>query len=470
MSEPNITKSEQSYNKLIWPLYFVNGFNSIAFGGLIIIIVPLSSLFWPADDYHALEMGILVTSLFWASSITGIAFGRIIDRYSRIKTILIISLFRSFSMIMLGFAIIGQGLTTWWYFFTFVLIFAFFAGGSYPAMISISNDIVPQKDRSKFFGYLSIFGSIFMMLGFLISGSLVQFGYWRFYFIIIGLAVLCAGLFFFFYVKEPKRGIQNKELQTILSDDKIEYDFKLNKEMMRKTMLSKTNITALVEGIFTNAFMGSLDMIILPYLQTPPHNISPLVTGLFIVIFGGIGRVIGQIILARFSDKIALKNSIRRIHFIIIALVGGSITFYLMFFVPIPFFSPEEGKNFILFLSFPASIIMGLLILSSDGISSLYMINQPPLLQEINLPEAQAQITSWNQFLEHIGYGLGPLIAGIIISSFGQNYQISATLIALFNIPGVILWILSIKWYPGDKQKISEILKDRAVILNARKL
>jgi MFS family permease len=141
-----------------------------------------------------------------------------------------------------------------------------------------------------------------------------------------------------------------------------------------------------------------------------------------------------------------------------------------MFFVPIPFFSPEEGKNFILFLSFPASIIMGLLILSSDGISSLYMINQPPLLQEINLPEAQAQITSWNQFLEHIGYGLGPLIAGIIISSFGQNYQISATLIALFNIPGVILWILSIKWYPGDKQKICEILKDRAVILNARKL
>ena len=34
MSKPNVTKSEKSYNKLIWPLYFVNGFNSIAFGVL----------------------------------------------------------------------------------------------------------------------------------------------------------------------------------------------------------------------------------------------------------------------------------------------------------------------------------------------------------------------------------------------------------------------------------------------------
>ncbi|MHA1670798.1 MAG: MFS transporter [Promethearchaeota archaeon] len=469
MSNARVTKSEKSYNKLIWPLYFVNGFNSIAFGGLIIIIVPLSSLFWPTEDYHALEMGILVTSLFWASSITGIVFGWIIDRYSRIKIILIISLVRGASMIILGFATVGQGLTTWWYFFTFVLIFAFFAGGSYPAMISISNDVVPQKDRSKFFGYLSIFGSIFMMLGFLISGSLVQFGYWRFYFIFIGLAVSSAGVFFFFYVKEPKRGIQNKELQTVLTDDKIEYDFKLTKEIMRKTMLSKTNIAALVEGIFSNVFIGSLDMILLPYLQTPPHNVSPLVTGLFIIIFGGIGRVFGQILLARFSDKVALKNSVRRIHFIIIALVGGSLTFFLMFFVPLPYLSIEEGASIIFFFSFPASIIMGILIFASDGISSLYMINQPPVLQEINLPEAQAQITSWNQFLEHIGYGMGPLIAGIIITSFGQNYQISVSLIVLFNIPGILFWILSIKYYPKDKQRISKILGDRAVILNGRK-
>jgi MFS family permease len=259
-------KPEKSYHKDIWPIYLLNGFNSIAFGGLIILIVPLSSLFWPGEDYHAFEMGILVTTLLWTSSITGIVFGWLIDRYSRVKILLIISILRSFSMIMLSFASVGQGIQTWLYFFVFVLIFGTFAGGSYPSMVSLSNDIVPLNQRSKFFGFLSIFGSIFMMMGFLLSGFLVQFGYWRIYFNVIGIAILLAGLLFSLYVKEPKRGVQSKELRDVLNDGSIDYDFKMNKEMMRKTMLSKTNLTALIEGIFTGVFMGSLDMIILPYL------------------------------------------------------------------------------------------------------------------------------------------------------------------------------------------------------------
>lgn len=463
-----LNDSHQSYNKLIWPVYLLNGFNSIAFAGIIILMVPLSSLIWPGEDYHALEMGILMTTLLWTSSVSGLFLGRLIDKYSRVKILLIISIARSFCMIMLGFAIAGQGILTWWYFFIFVLIFALFAGGSYPAIVSLSNDIVPLKHRSKFFGYFGIFGSVFMMLGFLISGALMQFGYWRLYFISIGIAVLLSGLIFLFYVKEPKRGVQIKELRDVLKDRSIEYDFKIDKELMRSTMLSRTNIAALIEGIFTNVFMGSLDMIILPYLQTPPHNLSPLITGLFVVIFGVIGRVIGQILLARVSDKLAEKNDVRRIGFIILSLVGGSITFVLMFFVPLPFLTPEEGANIVLFFSLPLTYVMGVLILSSDAISSLYMVNQPPILQEINLPEAQGKIVSWNQFLENIGYGMGPLIAGIFISILGQDYKISAVIITIFVIPGIVLWTLSRNWYTRDKEQIKTILSERAKILKSR--
>ena len=140
-----------------------------------------------------------------------------------------------------------------------------------------------------------------------------------------------------------------------------------------------------------------------------------------------------------------------------------------MFFISIPFLTPEQGADIVLFFSFPATYMMGVLILCSDAISSLYMVNQPPVLQEINLPEAQGQIVSWNQFLENIGYGMGPLIAGVFISAFGQNYQVSAMIITVFVIPGTILWVLSLKWYPFDKKIIKEILEDRAKLLEARK-
>lgn len=465
-----LKSSHKSFNKLIWPVYLLNGFNSISFAGIIILMVPLSSLIWPGEDYHALEMGILMTTMLWTSSVSGLFFGRLIDKFSRVKILILIAIMRSFCMILLGFAIAGQGLFTWWYFFTVILIFGIFAGGSYPAIVSLSNDIIPLKHRSKFFGYFSIAGSLFMMSGFLISGSLVQFGFWRIYFLGIGIAVLISGLIFYFIVKEPKRGSQNKELQTILMDETIEYDFKMDKSLMRKTMLTRTNIAALIEGIFTNVFLGSLDMIILPYLQTPPHNLSPLITGLFIVIFGVTGRIIGQVVLARFSDKLAEHKGVRRIYFIIFSLIGGSLTFVLMFFVPIPYLTQSEGADIVFFFSLPISYMMGILILSSDAISSLYAVNQPPILQEINLPEGQGQIVSWNQFLENIGYGLGPLIAGIFISTFGQNYQISAIIIAVFVIPGIILWMLSISYYPQDIKRIKDLLKERAQILRKRKI
>lgn len=140
-----------------------------------------------------------------------------------------------------------------------------------------------------------------------------------------------------------------------------------------------------------------------------------------------------------------------------------------MFFVPIPYLTKTEGADIMLFFSFPITYIMGMLILSSDAISSLYGVNQPPVLQEINLPEGQGQIVSWNQFLENIGYGLGPLIAGIFISAFGQNYQVSAIIITIFVIPGIILWLLSVSWYPQDIKTIKKILKERAEILKVRK-
>jgi len=111
---------------------------------------------------------------------------------------------------------------------------------------------------------------------------------------------------------------------------------------------------------------------------------------------------------------------------------------------------------------------MGIIHASSTSISALYNTNQGPILQEINLPEAQGQIVSWNRLLESVSFGSGPMISGIFISLSGQNYQLVAILIGLFTIPGILLWIISIKWYSADKQHISTILEERSVILKAR--
>jgi MFS family permease len=470
MTKTDIRKPENSFNRIFWPLYLLNGFQSIAYGAMIVLVVPLALIFWPNDaaDTHALEMGILYTILSWSSSFAGLYFGKLIDKYSRKKIVIVISLFRGISMVMLGFAYRGGGINTWFYFFIFLAIFGFFAGGTWPAVISLSNDVVARDKRSRFFGVYEIVRNTTNISGWLIATFLVQIGLWREFFWGIGACILIGGLIFAVHNEEPKRGSQQEELYHLLQDESIEYNFQIDREMMKKTMLSKTNITALIEGIFTCILMSSLNFLILNYVQNPPINISPFSTGIFMVIFGLTGGLLGQLMLARISDKIASKNPVRRLPLIVIAIIGGLITFALFFFIPWVPLTPEQGKNISFLMALPTMWVMGALFFTSRSIFSLYIVNQSPVIQQINLPEAQGQIVSWNQFLEQFGRGLGPLICGVLLLSTNTNYQITVLVVVLCIIPGIILWILAMKWFPSDKEKIKTILSERAKTLNSK--
>ncbi|MFX1501447.1 MAG: MFS transporter [Promethearchaeota archaeon] len=465
------TSSEKSFNRVFWPLYLLNGFQSVAYGAMIVLVVPLALIIWPNDPayIHALEMGILYTILSWSSSFAGLLFGRLIDKYSRKKIIIIISIFRGISMLMLGFAIQGGEISTWWYFFIFIAIFGFFAGGSWPAVNSLSNDIVARDRRSRFFGVYQIVLNTTNIIGWLIATFLVQNGLWREFFWGIGACIFVGGFIFAIHNEEPKRGAQQEELYHVLQDDSIEYNFQIDRKMMRKTMLSKTNSVALIEGIFTCILMSSLNFLILNYVQNPPYNLAPFSIGVFMVVFGLTGGLVGQLFLSRVSDKIAIKNPVRRLPIIVIAIIGGLVTFALFFFLPWVPLTPEQGKDIAYIMAIPTMWIMGALFFTSRSIFSLYVVNQSPVIQQVNLPEAQGQIFSWNQFLEQFGRGIGPLLCGSLLAFTSSNYQITVMVVVLCIIPGVVLWILAMKWFPMDSENIKHILTERAEILNSRR-
>jgi len=335
-------------------------------------------------------------------------------------------------------------------------------------VVSLSDDVVPKHQRSRFFGYYEIVRNITTVLGFLVAAFLVQNGYWREFFWGIGICILISGIVFLTQIKEPKRGMQRKELSHILKSDLISYDFQVDRKIMRKTMLSKTNRVALVEGIFTCILMGSLIILILPYIQQEPYNIAPFSTSVFLVCFGLTGGLLGAIVLARLCDKFAKDHSIRRLPIIIFSIIGGLIFFALIFFIPLPPLTVEEGKDVGYLMTLPIIWVMGAFYFGSRTIFSLYLVNQSPILQEINLPEAQGQIISWNQFLESMGRGAGPLIAGILLVLTNANYQIVILLITLCIIPGIVLWLFALRWFHEDAQRIKEILEERAETLKTR--
>ncbi len=463
------SNSEFSIHGTFWSLYLLGGLQNLAYAGFTILIVQLSLIMWPSDPYHALEIGILLMVLFWVTSICGLFFGILIDKFSRTKILFIISIFRGFSIAMLGFAKEGQGFETWFYFLFFISIFAIFAGGSWPSIASLSNDLVPKSHKSRFFGVFGLVIGLFMTLGFLVASFFVQYGFWREYFWGLGALIVIAGLIFFIHMDEPKRGAQQEELVHILKHDDIEYDFQIDREMMKKTMFSKTNLVALIEGISSNILMGAAILLILPYIQTPPHNISPVFTAFFMIVFGLTAGLAGQLFFGWLSDKVCKEHPKRRIYFIIFSLSVGMMTFVSIFFIPLPHLSESQGQDVPYLFSLPIIWVMGMLFFISNMIGSLFMVNQAPLIQEINLPEAQGKIVSWNQLVESIGWGLGAIIVGILLVMTGTNYQLTILILIIFIIPGIVVWFFTLKWYPQDSKVVKEILEERAKILEARK-
>lgn len=208
------------------------------------------------------------------------------------------------------------------------------------------------------------------------------------------------------------------------------------------------------------------DFLFIPYIQDHPHNISPSVSSIYMIIFGLPGGLFGSLALAKLSDKLAKRNIKNRIYMIVlsIAILFG---FYIVLFnLPIPHISVEDGKNLLFVFSFPIIWVMGSLAFLARAVVGLWNINQPPILQAINLPEAQGTISSANQFLELIGSGTGPIIAGFLLASFNQNYQITVSITMSIGIIGGLLWLLATRWVNKDAQRISNILKQRGIELS----
>ncbi|NVM34310.1 MAG: MFS transporter [Candidatus Lokiarchaeota archaeon] len=457
--------------KRLWPHFLI--YNSYAFtvSTLFINIVIIAGIMWPLDmpnsfAVHASELGLLTGTSIYIIAFSGILFGYLADKFSRIKLMACVELIYGIGLFFNGLVPEGQGQTTYILFLVFSLIRGFSIGGIWPLITSHVNDSTEDKERSQFFGAIQGLFQLFQIIGMVISAIVFQNNYWQEYFFIVGVIAGFFGIIILIRGYEPKRGAARKELKGVLASEEIVYDYKLTKETIRSTILAPTNLIAFFEGIFTTILLAVPDFLLVAYLTSPPYNMSPLAAALFMIIFGLPGGLIGSLAFAKVSDRLGKKNIKYRIYIIVFSIVILFSGFIFFFTLPIPNMTAEQGNNLIFLFSLPIFWIMGLIGFIVRSVLGLWNINQPPILQEINLPEAQGKISSANQFLEAIGSGTGPIIAGIVLVVFNQNFQITVLITMVLGIIGGFLWLLATIWVNKDVERISNILELRKEELN----
>ncbi|MBY8988450.1 MAG: MFS transporter [Candidatus Lokiarchaeota archaeon] len=449
--------------KRLWPTFLT--YNSFAFtvSAIFINFLLISNIMWPGEAFHSGEMGILVGTSTYVMAFSGILFGMLADRYSRKLLMAISEIIFGLGFLCNGFVTEGLGYETFSFFLIFSLIRGFATGGFWPILNSYGNDSTSEGERSHFFGMLQALFQLFQIVGMVVSAVLFQNLFWRQYFWFIGILYLLFGLLILIRAKEPKRASTYKELSVVLANDDIKYEYKLNKNTIKSTIFKPTNIIAFVEGLFTTVMLMIPDFLFIPYIQSDPYNFSPFASSIFMIMFGLPGGLLGSLALAKLSDKLAKKNIRNRVYMIVIAIVGLFGFYIALFFMPLPHVSVPQGNDLFYMLSFPMVWLMGIIALIARGVVGLWNINQPPILQAINLPEAQGTISSANQFLENLGSGTGPIIAGTVLALFSNNYQLTVSITMSIGIIGGLLWLLATRWVNEDVERISGILKQRGI-------
>ncbi|MFW9895299.1 MAG: MFS transporter [Candidatus Thorarchaeota archaeon] len=464
-----MNENKNNVIKKTWPAFVSKASYAMTISAVFLNVIIISNLLWPNEVFHSAELGLMIGVSMFSTALSGIFFGYLTDKYSRKNLYLFSITFYGIGLLLNGFIPIGLGNLSFYFFLVTLIIQGFFSGAFNPIESSFVNDNVDESLRSKFYGSINAIFQVAQILGMLLSSLLFQNLLWRQFYWILGTSIVIEGVLVALKAQEPKRGIQQEELKEVLKSSNVRYKYQLTKETIKTTIFRSTNIIAFIEGIFTTVLLAIPDFLLISYVTGPPHNVAPFTVTIFMLISGFPGAIIGSLGFAKISDRLAKKNIQYRVYMIILSLIGIFWLYLVIFLIPLPNFSLEEGRNVLLIFSTPILLILGLIAFLAKMISMIYSINQPPILQKINLPEAQGKIGSANQFLELIGSGLGPLIAGFLLINFNQNYQLTVLVSVLIGMIGCMAWLFGARSINKDTQRISLILNNRAIELKEQK-
>ena len=466
-SNPLVETKPKIFTKM-WPSFLVQNAFAFTFAVLMINVIIVSNIMFPDEPFRAKEFGLMIGISTWIMGLSGVLFGALADRLSRKNLLALVAVFYGIGYVINGFVPEGLGMTTYYFFFACLVARSFFSGGIFPIVASYANDATMEDERSQYYGAVNASFQVFQILGSLVSAVTLQNYYWREYFWIVGSINVVIGIIVFFRATEPKRGATREELKEVLKSDTTEYNYTLTKEMVKKTIMAPTNIIAFIEGIFTTILMSIPDFLLLAYVQSPPYNMSPLVITILMLVTGIPGAIVGSLVFAKVSDRLGKKKISNRLIIITVSMVILFGIFLGSFLFPLPHLTIEQGKQLGIMFQYPILWAFGGMSFFGKVVITVYSMNQPVVLQKINLPEAQGTVSSANQLLEMVGSGLGPIIAGILLNLLNNNYQVTAIITMSLGMIGALFWLIGAKYIKSDVHRISTILKLRATELESK--
>ncbi|HII67951.1 MULTISPECIES: MFS transporter [Thermococcus] len=329
-------------------------------------------------------------------------------------------------------------------------------GSIIPIGYSLIADMFEEEKRGRGYAYIETafgFGTLF---GMIVAGLITS---WRPPFIIAAVPNFILAPLFYIVAEEPRRGEGEKELKKVLEKG-YEYTYRLNKEVIKKSLKTRTNILIFIQGIIGTVPWGIIMYWLVSFfIVTRGMEKS---TATFVLLLVGLSTVIGSLLGGFAGDYFEAREKGGRAIITGLAIFLGMIAAIGMIIYPLP--SELTLIHWI-----------GLMIYSFVLIQFVSYAgpNVRAIVSQVNLPEDRGTVFGLFNILDNVGKATGPLFGGFLIEtlrSAGYSdalaYEYTLLIGALFWIPCAAVWLWIRKSYPEDRDMVKETLKKRAIELS----
>ncbi len=301
----------------------------------------------------------------------------------------------------------------------YLIIFVVFCLGRFfvPAKLSIIPDLVDKKDLLIANSLVNITGMIAAILGFGISGVLVEWWGARSGFYLDALSFLVSGTLIFLITKRSRSAM---DIKTVGKDIVEVIRKSVLQEIKEGTLYFINNkdirFTAGVTFILWSA-LGSIYVVLIVFVQKTLHSATKDL-GL-LVMFLGIGLFLGSLIYGRFGQRLSHYKAI----FSSLILSGVMLVVFALTIHYYPYF----------LIAALLSFLLGLLV-------SPIMIASNTIIHNVSDNEMRGKIFSSMEIVMHVGFLLFMFISGLLAERFSHTL-ILVIVGCVFSVLGIANFI-----------------------------
>jgi len=377
------------------------------------------------------EFGKIVSGALVVAAICYPIWGYLYDRYARAK--------------LLALASFIWGATTWlsalartYPTFRMARATTGIDDSSYPGIFSLIADYFGPTLRGKIYGLLYLTQPlgflVGMGLGLIVSGLMG----WRNIFYLTGAMGIVIAVLIFFFVKEPKRGMSEPELEDMQEISTFKFDWQTARDLFKNRTLRMLYI----QGFFGVFPWNAITYFFILYMQRERQY-----EDMTIYIMMGIAVMVlaaGYPIAGALGDYLFKLNPKGRL---IVAMTGVIIGAVMMI---ITLSIPRDNQ-----LLFAISLTVNAFFIpfaTANVISSVY---------DVTLPEVRSTALSIQSIIESAGAAFVPWIVGEI----SIRYDLKTAFLIICPIAwflGFIFFNVAARYIPGDIQTLRSIMRERA--------